>query len=67
MTEGNIWIVKLLVLAGMAKSNGEARRLIQGGGVSFEGDIIKDADAELSAPLNGVLKVGKRRFVKVVA
>ncbi len=60
-----IWIVKLLVLAGMAKSNSEARRLVQGGGVSFENEKIPDPDYELPLPAEGILKVGKRRFVRI--
>jgi tyrosyl-tRNA synthetase len=64
--EGKIWIVKVMVLAGLAKSNGEARRLIQGGGVSFKGERIGDDDYELVLPAEGIIKVGKRRFVKIV-
>ena len=63
---GKIWIVKLLVLSGMAKTNGEARRLIRGGGVTFDGDKIPDEDCEIPADAEGVLKVGKRRFVKII-
>ncbi len=69
LSEGSIWIVKLLVVSGLAKSNGEARRLIEGGGVSLDGEKISDASSELAFPLNGdgVLKVGKRRFLKLVS
>ncbi len=63
---GKMWIIKLLVLCGMAKSNGEARRLIKGGGVSFNGDRIVDEDHEFTIPFEGVLKVGKRRFVRII-
>ncbi len=62
---GKIWIVKLLVLAGMAASNGEARRLIQGGGVSLDGRKIDNPDLEIPLPVEGILKVGKRRFVRI--
>ncbi|OHD71299.1 MAG: tyrosine--tRNA ligase [Spirochaetes bacterium RBG_16_49_21] len=64
--QGKIWIVKLIVLAGLAATNGEARRLIRGGGVYFEGAKIPGEDFELTFPLNGILKVGKRKFVKIV-
>lgn len=66
ITNGSIWIVKLLVLAGMAKSNGEARRLIQGGGVYFSGEKISDEEMGIASGTTGVLKVGKRRFVKII-
>ncbi|MCP4133304.1 MAG: tyrosine--tRNA ligase [bacterium] len=65
IADGKIWIVKVLVLTGMAKSNGEARRLIKGGGVSFKGEKILDGDLELAVPIEGMLKVGKRRFVNI--
>ena len=65
-SDGKIWIIKLLVASGMAKSNGEARRLVNGGGVSFNDEKIKDADFEFTIPVEGVLKVGKRRFLKIL-
>jgi tyrosyl-tRNA synthetase len=63
---GVVWIVKLLVLTGMAKTNGEARRLIKGGGVYLNGEKILSDDLELSMPVDGILKVGKRRFIKII-
>ncbi|MFW5808457.1 MAG: tyrosine--tRNA ligase [Spirochaetota bacterium] len=63
--DGRVWIVSLLVASGMAKSNGEARRLISGGGVSLDGEKIIDPDLELDGKLNAVLKVGKRRFMRI--
>jgi tyrosyl-tRNA synthetase len=64
--DGKIWIAKLMVLCDCAKSTSDARRLIQGGGVSFEGEKIESDAYELSMDAPGVLKVGKRRFVKIV-
>lgn len=66
--DGSVWIVKLLSESGMAKSNGEARRLIQGGGVSLDGKKIDDPDTNISFPIegDGILKVGKRRFIKII-
>jgi len=63
--DGRIWLVKLLVLAEMAKSNSEARRLIQGGGVHMDGVTVEKDDMELVLPVDTVIKVGKRRFVRV--
>jgi len=64
LKENKIWIVRLLVSSGLASSNGEARRLISGGGVSFENEKISDPDMELAAG-EGILKVGKRKFMKI--
>jgi tyrosyl-tRNA synthetase len=62
---GKIWIVKLMVMAGTAASNGEARRLIKGGGVTFNNEKITAEDHELPLPAGGILKVGKRKFVRI--
>jgi tyrosyl-tRNA synthetase len=62
---GKIWIVRLIVLAGLAATNGEARRLVRGGGVYLDGRKILDEDFELTFPIRGILKVGKRKFVRI--
>jgi tyrosyl-tRNA synthetase len=63
-----VWIPKLLVAAGLAKSNGEARRLIEQGGVSLDGERVSDPAATLAArpAAAHLFKVGKRHFVRVV-
>lgn len=66
LAEDKIWIVKLLSLAGHAQSNGEARRLISGGGVSLDGKKIEDAAAQVAINSGMVLKTGKRRFARIV-
>lgn len=58
-----IWIVKLMTLAGMASSNGEARRLIKGGAVSINGEKISDMNLEVNVINDMLLKVGKRRYL----
>jgi tyrosyl-tRNA synthetase len=65
--EGKVWVCKLLVAAGMAKGTGEARRLIEQGGVTLRGEKVADAGAEFSlADLDhAVLRVGPRRFVRL--
>ncbi len=63
--DGEVWIVRLLTDSDMAKSNGEARRLIKGGAVSIDGEKVVDENLELK-PVDGqMLKVGKRRFLKL--
>ncbi|MGI6036362.1 MAG: tyrosine--tRNA ligase [Limnochordia bacterium] len=61
----SIWIVELLRLAGFASSNGEGRRLIQGGGVRIDGQQVADVDLEWIPEDGAVIQVGKRRFIKV--
>ncbi len=53
----------LLAEAGLAPSRGEARRLVQGGAITVNGERITDAIAPLPAPLAGEwleVRVGKR-------
>lgn len=61
-----IWIVKLLTLTEMAHTNSDARRLIKQGGVEIKGEKISDVNAEIVLDKPFILKVGKRRFLKIV-
>jgi len=58
---------KLLVEAGLASSNSEARRLMEQGGVRVDGEAVRDPKAEVDGgrtePL--LVQVGKRRFVRI--
>jgi tyrosyl-tRNA synthetase len=63
---GPISLVDFIVERKLAASKGEARRLIDGGGVSIDGEKITDNKATFLPTSNGVvLKVGKRKFLKV--
>jgi len=58
-------LVRIIALA-MSVSNSEARRLIQQGGVEVDQQPVKDVDAVYPAAGAFILRVGKKRFVKVV-
>ena len=63
----NINIIDLLVEVGLASSKGEARRLIEQGGIKVGGEVIKDINKEINITKEGVLiQRGKRQFVRVV-
>ncbi|PWT96118.1 MAG: tyrosine--tRNA ligase [Blastocatellia bacterium] len=57
----------LLATVGLAESKGEARRLIQQGGVSVDGERQTASNTVIQANvgMSKLLKVGKRRFVRV--
>ena len=55
----------LLVEAGLAPSKNEARRLLQQGAVSVAGETVSD-DRELAVHSPVLIKVGKRRFRKIL-
>ena len=66
--ESGIWkLPRLLVDSGLAPSMAEARRLIEQGGVSVEGEKHSRADVELSLSpeLAILIQVGKRKFLRV--
>lgn len=65
--EGRIWVVDLLVALGLAGSNSEARRLIDGGGISVEGEKIADSSLEMGfEDVDGKLfRKGRKTFVRV--
>jgi tyrosyl-tRNA synthetase len=62
---GRMKLARIISLAGAAKSNSDARRLIQQGAVEVDEKPVRDIDLELPAGAEYVLKVGKKRFVKV--
>ena len=62
---GPVWIVTLLVQAGLAPSNSEARRLIQQGAVRVDGERVSDANTRLTISESHLLQVGRRRFARI--
>ena len=62
-----IYLVHLMAKAELAKSNSDARKLIQAGAVELDGERVSDPDYEFALPDTGfvVLKVGKRRFLRL--
>ncbi len=60
-----IWIVRIMTEAGMATSASEARRLIEQGAVELDSKRISDINYKVKEAK--ILKVGKRRFLKLVA
>ena len=66
--EGKVYLAKLLAEAGMASSVGDARRLIDGGGVKVNGEAVsaKAYNVEPELLRDAVVQVGKRKFAKIV-
>ena len=59
-------ILDLLVELKFVQSKGEAKRLIQGGGVKFAGEKISDMGLIIKPQMDVVLQAGKRKFAKLV-
>ncbi len=68
--DGQIDILSILVKAELAQSRSEARRNVEQGGVSVDGDVVKDIKTSYAADVfagEGVLvKRGKKKFCRVV-
>jgi tyrosyl-tRNA synthetase len=62
---GTYPLVDLIMLAKLAPSKSEAKRLIQQGGVSLNQTKITDWQTQIKPKNNSVLKIGKRKFAKL--
>lgn len=63
LSEFPLDIVDALVRTGLCSSKSEARRLIEGGGVSVDGEKISSIDAKVNS--GALIKKGKKSFIKV--
>lgn len=65
--ENGLWIVKALTQSKLCESSSQARRMIQQGAVSVDGEKISDIELRLTARAESyTLKVGKRRFADIL-
>jgi tyrosyl-tRNA synthetase len=63
-----VGLLNLMRAADLTDSNSEGRRLIEQGAVSIDGEEVTDTGLyiDVSAEAPFVLKVGKRRYARVV-
>ena len=69
LPDGSIDILSILVKSGLVPSRAEARRAVQQGGVTVEGEKVGDIKTSYTADTLGeglVVKKGKKNFRKVV-
>ena len=62
-------LVNMIATSDLVESKGDARRIIQQGGVSINGSIIEDprAHIELTKLSGALLKIGKRGYVRITS
>ena len=68
VADGKASVLDLLVAAGLAPSKGEARRLVQQGGISVDGEKVTDVSAAVNAEALGkgiVIKKGKKVYHRI--
>ncbi|MDG1950699.1 MAG: tyrosine--tRNA ligase [bacterium] len=63
--EGEQGVLSVLVASGLASSNSEARRLIDGKGVKIDGEPATSYDQMVSAGM--LIQKGKRHFIQLVS
>jgi len=61
-----VGILRLLTETGLASSNSDARRLIEQGGVSIDGQRMSDPSALVDIGHGVIIKVGKRKFIRAL-
>ena len=64
--KGRYKVTDLIAELGLAESKGVAKRLISQGGVQINGEKISDFNSRVKLSQDLVLKVGKRKFAKIV-
>ncbi len=64
--ESETSLLDLLVNLNFVASKGEAKRLIQGGGVKLDGEKISEMGFVVTPNMDKVLQAGKRKFAKLV-
>lgn len=63
----SIKVTDLMLMAKLVPSKGEAKRLIEGGGVKLKSEKVNDPNFLITdAHKDSVLQIGKRKFVKIV-
>ena len=70
LKDGRIDILSVLVASGLCPSRSDARRNVQQGGVSVDGEAVKDIAASWAAEefagAGTLVKRGKKNFIKVI-
>ena len=66
--DGSVYFAKLLVEGGCARSVSDARRLIDGGGVKLNGEVVASKSYNLPAEslVAAEIQVGKKKFLRLV-
>lgn len=66
LTKNLVRLIDLMVDAGLVSGKSEARRIIRQGGVKLNGEIVKNELLEIKIEDEMILKVGKRKFLKLI-
>ena len=65
--EESMLLVDIIIKANMLSSKSEARRMIKQSAVKIDGDAIDDIHYKIPLNKNIILKVGKRKFLRIIS
>jgi tyrosyl-tRNA synthetase len=65
-SDSPVWIVKILTDSKLCTSGSEARRMIKQGAVSINSEKISDENYQINIEGELIIKVGKRKFLKLI-
>ncbi|MBP8933350.1 MAG: tyrosine--tRNA ligase [Candidatus Atribacteria bacterium] len=65
LKDEKIWIISLLLKAGISHSKSEVRRLVEQGGVYLDNVRISDPNSDIQIKNGQFLRVGKKLFFKI--
>ena len=63
----NIKIVNLISNSKLVNSKSEIRRLIKQGGIKVDDTQVLDIHYEVNPKINKIIKIGKRKFIKIIS
>jgi len=66
LKDGGVGLLEIMTQAGLTKSNGEARRLVQQGGVKIDQEKVTDVNMSFGSSAAFIIQAGKRKFKKVL-
>ena len=63
--EGGLAVAQMLKQAGLTASTNEAMRMIEQGGVRFDGERLTDRTLKVAGGTTIVAQVGKRKYARI--
>ena len=64
--DSSIKLIEFLYSEGLVSSKGECKRLIKQSAVKLNESPINDINYEIQPSMDATIKVGKRKFIKIV-
>ncbi|OQA63784.1 MAG: Tyrosine--tRNA ligase [Spirochaetes bacterium ADurb.Bin269] len=66
LADNCIPLIEALKYVGFAKSNSDARRLIEGKGIKLDNEVITDFNLQLNLEKSRIIQLGKSKFIRLL-